>query len=71
MAKGKVSFKDNGEKKKQGAEGGMKRDVYLEFLGHKLLMKQDGGRNGTIDAEDIPYVKVGSSLMDVVGWYLV
>ncbi len=54
MAKGKD--KDNGEKK-QGAEGGMKRDVYLEFLGHKLLIKQDEEGNGTIDAEDIPYVK--------------
>jgi len=34
-----------------------KRDVYLEFLGHKLLIKQDEEGNGTISAEDIPYVK--------------
>ena len=34
----------------------MKRDVYLEFLGHRLI-KQDEEGNGTIDAEDIPYVK--------------
>lgn len=48
--------KDGGEKKKQG-EVGAKRDVYLEFLGHKLLIKRDEEGNGTIDPEDIPYVK--------------
>ncbi len=56
------------EIKEKGFTG--KGDVYLEFLGHKLVVKQDEEGNGTIDAEDIPYVKGGSSLMDVVGMLL-
>ncbi len=48
----------------------MKRDVYLEFLGHKLLIKQDEEGNGTIDAEDIPYVKGVMLKFDVVGMLL-
>lgn len=50
MAKAKA-----GGDKKQAEEP--KRDVYLEFLGHKLLIKQDEEGNGTIGVEDIPYVK--------------
>jgi len=35
----------------------VKKDVYLEFLGHKLLIKEDEEGNGVISTDDIPYVK--------------
>lgn len=33
------------------------QDVYLDFLGHKILIKKDGEGNGSVDEKDIPYVK--------------
>ena len=45
--------KDTGKKQAEQA----KKDVYLEFLGHKLLIKEDDEGNGNISPEDIPYVK--------------
>ena len=45
--------KDAGKKQTEKA----KQDVYLEFLGHKLLIKEDEEGNGIINSEDIPYVK--------------
>ncbi|KAJ3510261.1 hypothetical protein NLJ89_g4779 [Agrocybe chaxingu] len=42
---------------KGGATEEQKKDVFLEFLGHKILIKQDEDSNGTIDEKDIPFVK--------------
>lgn len=50
MARAKSSSKGTG-----AAEG--KKDVFLEFLGHKILIKQNEEGNGTIDEKDIPFVK--------------
>ncbi|PPR02286.1 hypothetical protein CVT24_011624 [Panaeolus cyanescens] len=44
--------KSGGEKKEE-----VKKDVFLDFLGHKLLIKEDEDGNGTIDENDVPYVK--------------
>ena len=48
MAKGKSSSKTAGEEKK---------DVFLEFLGHKILITQNDEGQGVIDEKDIPFVK--------------
>jgi hypothetical protein len=48
MAKAKASPQKEGEEKK---------DVFLEFLGHKILITQDEEGNGIIDDNDIPFVK--------------
>jgi hypothetical protein len=34
-----------------------KNDVFLEFLGHKILITQDDEGNGVIEEKDIPFVK--------------
>lgn len=49
-AKGK-----DGSPKKDGDEP--QKDVFLEFLGHKILIKKDEDGNGTITEGDIPFVK--------------
>lgn len=50
MAKAKAS-------PQKGSEGEEKKDVFLEFLGHKILITQDEEGNGVIDEKDIPFVK--------------
>lgn len=50
MAKAKSSPKTAG-----GAEE--KKDVFLEFLGHKILITQNDEGQGVIDEKDIPFVK--------------
>ena len=50
MAKAKTS-------PQKGSEGEEKKDVFLEFLGHKILITQDEEGNGVIDDKDIPFVK--------------
>ncbi|KAF9529117.1 hypothetical protein CPB83DRAFT_875734 [Crepidotus variabilis] len=53
------AFREMAKGKDSGAQQANepKKDVYLEFLGHKLLIKQGEDGNGTIDAADIPFVK--------------
>jgi len=46
--------KDNGKPKKNTAEN---KDVFLEFLGHKILISKDEEGRGVIDEKDIPFVK--------------
>ena len=46
--------KDNANSKKKAAEN---KDVFLEFLGHKILVKKDEEGNGVVDEKDIPFVK--------------
>ena len=46
--------KDNANSKKKAAEN---KDVFLEFLGHKILIKKDVEGHGVVDEKDIPYVK--------------
>lgn len=46
--------KDSAKPKKKAAED---KDVFLEFLGHKILIKKDGQGNGVVDEKDIPFVK--------------
>ena len=46
--------KDNANSKKKAAEN---KDVFLEFLGHKILVKKDGEGQGVVDEKDIPFVK--------------
>ena len=46
--------KDNTSSKKKAAEN---KDVFLEFLGHKILVKKDGEGQGVVDENDIPFVK--------------
>ena len=41
-------------KDKKAAEN---KDVFLEFLGHKILIKKDGEGHGVVDEKDIPFVK--------------
>lgn len=44
--------------KNKGTEKGEeKRDVFLEFLGHKILINKDEEGNGVIEASDVTYVK--------------
>ncbi|KAF8181038.1 hypothetical protein BJ912DRAFT_1145564 [Pholiota molesta] len=50
MARAKSSSKGTGAAEE-------KKDVFLEFLGHKILIKQNEEGNGTIDEKDIPFVK--------------
>ena len=50
------AFREMAKGKKKEAEEA-KKDVYLDFLGHKLLIKEDEEGNGIISPEDIPYVK--------------
>jgi len=40
--------------KKKASEN---KDVFLEFLGHKILIKKDAEGRGVIDEKDIPFVK--------------
>jgi lupus La protein len=49
------AFREMAKAKKD--PGIVKQDVYLEFLGHKLLIKEDEEGNGVISPDDIPYVK--------------
>lgn len=46
--------KDKANSKKKAAEN---QDVFLEFLGHKILVKKDEEGNGVVDEKDIPFVK--------------
>lgn len=46
--------KDNAKPKKNAAEN---KDVFLEFLGHKILISKDAEGRGVIDEKDIPFVK--------------
>ena len=46
--------KDNASSKKKAAEN---KDVFLEFLGHKILVKKDEEGHGVVDEKDIPFVK--------------
>jgi len=38
-----------------------KKDVYLEFMGARIMVYTDAEGNGTVKAEDVPFVK-GSTL---------
>ncbi|KAF4611811.1 hypothetical protein D9613_003940 [Agrocybe pediades] len=51
MAKGKHTPGKEGEEKEE------KKDVFLEFLGHKILIKKNEEGFGVIDEADIPFVK--------------
>jgi lupus La protein len=46
--------KDKGTSKKKAVED---KDVFLEFLGQKILIKKDGEGQGVVDEKDIPFVK--------------
>ena len=46
--------KDKANSKKKAAEN---KDVFLEFLGHKILIKKDEEGHGVVDEKDIPFVK--------------
>ena len=46
--------KDQANSKKKAAEN---KDVFLEFLGHKILIKKDAEGHGVVDEKDIPFVK--------------
>jgi len=46
--------KDKANPKKKAAEN---KDVFLEFLGHKILIKKDGEGRVVVDEKDIPFVK--------------
>lgn len=50
MARGKASPK-SGEAPQE------KKDVFLDFLGHKILITQNEEGQGVIDEKDIPFVK--------------
>ena len=43
------------------AQTAEKKDVYLEFLGSRIMVYTDADGNGTVKAEDVPFVK-GSTL---------
>ncbi|KAF5353435.1 hypothetical protein D9756_008032 [Leucocoprinus leucothites] len=51
MARSKSGGGD--EKKSDGPA----KDVYLDFMGKNILIKKDGEGNGTVSAEDVPFVK--------------
>jgi len=51
MAKGKHTPAKDGDEKEE------KKDVFLEFLGHKILIKKNEDGFGVIDEADIPFVK--------------
>ena len=46
--------KDKANSKKKAAEN---KDVFLEFLGHKILIKKDEEGRGVVDEKDIPFVR--------------
>ncbi|KAJ3568579.1 hypothetical protein NP233_g5616 [Leucocoprinus birnbaumii] len=46
--------KSTGDGKKSDAPA---KEVYLDFMGKNLLIKKDSEGNGTVSAEDVPFVK--------------
>ncbi|KAG6805265.1 hypothetical protein H0H93_005188, partial [Arthromyces matolae] len=48
-------------KRKSGAPPVEKKDLYLEFMGSKILIQQGEDGVGSVKAEDVPFVK-GASL---------
>ena len=48
------AFREMANPKKKAAEN---KDVFLDFLGHKILIKKDGEGRGVVDEIDIPFVK--------------
>lgn len=60
MAKGK----DGGDKKKSD---GPAQDVFLDFMGKNILIHKDNEGNGTVDAEDVPFVKGATLRFDGCG----
>ena len=53
-----MAQKEKGGKKGKGEEKA-KQEVYLEFLGNRILVHEEDG--GSVKPEDVPYVK-GASL---------
>lgn len=51
------AFKEMAKGKASPQTGEEKKDIFLEFLGHKILITQDEEGNGVIDEKDIPFVK--------------
>ena len=60
MAKGK-------QDKKQKGDSEAPKEVFLEFMGTKLLITKDKEGNGTVDEKDIPFVKGATLKFDGCG----
>ncbi|KAF8882863.1 hypothetical protein BD779DRAFT_1663261 [Infundibulicybe gibba] len=57
--KGFNAFREMARAKAGSAKGGKsepKQDIFLEFLGSKILIQQDEDGNGSVKEEDVPYV---------------
>lgn len=61
------AFREMSKAKSGGEKEEVKKDVFLDFLGHKLLIKEDEDGNGTIDESDVPYVKGATLKFDGCG----
>lgn len=62
MARAKSTPKTIGEKSDEP-----KKDVFLEFMGTKILIQQDEEGNGSVKAEDVPFVKGATLKFDGCG----
>lgn len=60
MAQNKASSSAPGEKQP-------KKDVYLDFMGTKILIHQDDKGNGSIKEDDVPFVKGATLKFDGCG----
>ena len=74
VSRGFNAFRDMGRSSTSTADAGTtngstttpaqtaeKKDVYLEFMGARIMVYTDAEGNGTVKAEDVPFVK-GSTL---------
>lgn len=44
-----------------------KKDVFLDFMGTKILINEDDEGNGSVKAEDVPFVKGATLKFDGCG----
>lgn len=51
----------------KGKQDKAPKEVFLEFMGTKLLITKDKGGNGTVDEKDIPFVKGATLKFDGCG----
>ncbi|KAF9461375.1 hypothetical protein BDZ94DRAFT_818214 [Collybia nuda] len=58
--------KDGGSKA-SGKSSEPKKDVFLDFMGTKLLISEDEEGNGTVKAEEVPFVKGATLKFDGCG----
>lgn len=59
--------KDGSSKSSGSKPAEPKKDVFLDFMGTKILIDEDEEGNGTVKAEDVPFVKGATLKFDGCG----